>query len=132
VSRVCEKCGKRPVSGRTYARRGLAKYKGGVGRKITGVTLRTFDANLQVVKVKEPNGQVHRIKICSKCLKTAVRNGTILKAARKPRPPKVIAPPPAPPAPQEPETPPEEAQDKAPAEAPAEKPRDKSAGTAGE
>jgi large subunit ribosomal protein L28 len=97
VSRVCEKCGKKPVAGRKYARRGLAKYKGGVGRKVTGITKRTFSPNIQLIKVKEENGTVHRIRICAKCLKTGVRKGTILKASRKPRPPKKIVAPVAPP-----------------------------------
>jgi large subunit ribosomal protein L28 len=93
VSKVCEKCGKKPVAGRTYARRGLAKYKGGVGRKVTGITNRTFSPNIQIVRVREPNGTVHRVRLCAKCLKTATRKGTIIKASRKPRPPKKIAAP---------------------------------------
>jgi large subunit ribosomal protein L28 len=96
VSKVCDKCGKKPVAGRKYARRGLAKYKGGVGRKITGITKRTFTPNIQIIKVRETNGTVHRVRVCTKCLKTGVKNGTILKAARKPRPPKQIAAPVAP------------------------------------
>ena len=97
MSRVCEKCGKKPVAGRKYARRGLAKYKGGVGRKVTGITKRTFSPNIQVIRVKEENGTVRRIRICAKCLKTGIRKGTIMKAPRKPRPPKKIVAPVAPP-----------------------------------
>ena len=33
----CQICKKGPSSGITYVRRGLAKAKGGVGRKITGM-----------------------------------------------------------------------------------------------
>jgi len=51
MSRICEICGKRPAAGRTIARRGLAKAKGGVGLKITGVNRRRFMPNLQVVKI---------------------------------------------------------------------------------
>lgn len=68
MSRICEICGKRPVAGRTIARRGLAKAKGGVGLKITGVTRRRFMPNLQVVKIIV-KGTVKRIKICASCLK---------------------------------------------------------------
>lgn len=68
MSRVCEICGKRPQAGRTIARRGLAKSKGGVGLKITGVTRRRFIPNLQVVKIIV-KGTVKRIKICTSCLK---------------------------------------------------------------
>ena len=38
------------VRGRSIARRGLAKRKGGVGRKITGITKRTFKPNIQSVR----------------------------------------------------------------------------------
>ena len=89
MSKVCEKCGKKPVAGRSYARRGLAKKKGGVGKKITGITKRRFHPNIQNVRVKEPNGTVHRVKLCTKCLRVGLRDGTITKAPRKPRPPKV-------------------------------------------
>ncbi|PIW68792.1 MAG: 50S ribosomal protein L28, partial [Candidatus Omnitrophica bacterium CG12_big_fil_rev_8_21_14_0_65_42_8] len=47
---------------------GLAKAKGGVGLKITGVTRRRFMPNLQVVKIIV-KGTAKRIKICASCLK---------------------------------------------------------------
>jgi large subunit ribosomal protein L28 len=68
MSRICEICGKKPVAGRTIARRGLAKSKGGVGLKITGVNRRRFTPNLQIVKIIA-KGTVKRIKICTSCLK---------------------------------------------------------------
>lgn len=68
MSRICAICGKGPSAGRSIKRRGLAKKKGGVGRKITGVSKRFFLPNLQKVKVLI-NGTVKRIQICSKCLK---------------------------------------------------------------
>jgi len=68
MSKVCEICGKGPMSGRTIARRGLAKAKGGVGLKITGVTRRRFMPNLQVAKIIV-KGTVKSIKICTSCLK---------------------------------------------------------------
>jgi large subunit ribosomal protein L28 len=68
MSKVCEICGKGPMSGRTIARRGLAKAKGGVGLKITGVNRRRFMPNLQVAKIIV-KGTVKRIKICASCLK---------------------------------------------------------------
>ena len=69
MARVCEHCGKKPATGKKYKRRGLAKYKGGVGRKITGKTLRKFRPNLQQVKVRESNGRVRSVKLCARCLK---------------------------------------------------------------
>lgn len=68
MSRVCEICGKGPSAGRTITRRGLAKKKGGVGRKITGITRRRFLPNLQTVRANI-NGTTRRIKACTACIK---------------------------------------------------------------
>ncbi|HNX90732.1 MAG TPA: 50S ribosomal protein L28 [Candidatus Omnitrophota bacterium] len=76
MARVCFICGKKQVSGRSYARRGMAKSMGGVGQRITGKTLRRFMPNLQSVKALI-NGKSKRIKVCTKCLKA----GKIKKAA---------------------------------------------------
>ncbi len=75
MSRVCSICGKGPVAGRSIARRGLPKKKGGIGLKTTGVTKRRFLPNIQTVKVNQ-NGTVRRIKVCAKCLKA----GKVVKA----------------------------------------------------
>ncbi len=68
MSRICTICGKGPASGRRIARRGLAKSKGGVGLKITGITNRKFLPNLQTVKANL-NGVIKRIKVCTSCIK---------------------------------------------------------------
>lgn len=68
MSRICEICGKGPSAGRTIMRRGLAKKKGGVGQRITGISPRRFLPNLKTVKALVDN-KVKRIKICTKCLK---------------------------------------------------------------
>jgi large subunit ribosomal protein L28 len=68
MARVCEICGKRTVVGNQVTRRGLAKAKGGVGRKVTGRSKRRFRANIQRIRVmvgKTPT----RMKVCVKCLK---------------------------------------------------------------
>ncbi len=75
MSRVCEICGKGPVAGRTIVRRGLAKKKGGVGMKITGISPRRFIPNLKTVRAVI-NGTPSRIKVCIKCLKA----GKVTKA----------------------------------------------------
>lgn len=67
MSRVCELCGKKTQVGNQIERRGLAKWKGGVGRKITGKTKRTFKPNLQMVRAKI-NGAAKRIKVCTRCI----------------------------------------------------------------
>ncbi|NQT75435.1 MAG: 50S ribosomal protein L28 [Candidatus Omnitrophica bacterium] len=75
MSRVCTICGKGPVAGRTIARRGLAKKKGGVGLKITGVTKRRFLPNLQTVRIIL-KGSPRRVRVCTSCIKA----GKIKKA----------------------------------------------------
>lgn len=68
MSKMCKICGKKPVAGRTIKRRGLAKKKGGVGQKITGVNPRRFMPNLKTVRTII-NGTPMRITVCVKCLK---------------------------------------------------------------
>ncbi len=75
--KICEICGKKPLVGRSIARRGMAKKKGGVGKKITGITRRRFLPNLQKVKARFSNGTVRRIKVCTSCIQA----GKVTKAA---------------------------------------------------
>ena len=72
----CAVCDKKPIVGRSIARRGLAKKSGGVGKKITGITRRRFFPNLQRVKVRFANGTVRRVNVCTSCLQA----GRVLKA----------------------------------------------------
>ena len=65
----CAICGKKPVLGFKYARRGKAKYLGGVGRKVTGITRRAFLPNLQRLQV-EIDGVVQRARVCVKCIRS--------------------------------------------------------------
>ncbi|MDP8253265.1 MAG: 50S ribosomal protein L28 [Candidatus Kaelpia aquatica] len=74
MSRVCQMCGKGPTAGRTITRRGMAKKKGGVGKKTTGISKRRFLPNLQNVKVKVDE-QTKTIRICTSC----ISKGTIKK-----------------------------------------------------
>jgi len=69
MSMKCEICGKAPSFGNSVVRRGLAKKKGGVGRKVTGITARTFKPNIQKVRVRTGGG-VKRMRVCSKCIKS--------------------------------------------------------------
>lgn len=68
MSKVCFICGKSPVAGRKIVRRGMAKAKGGVGKKITGITPRKFLPNLQFAKILK-DGKPKRVRVCTKCLK---------------------------------------------------------------
>lgn len=72
MGKECDTCGKKPMFGNQYARRGLAKYKGGVGIKTTGVSRRKFIPNLQNVRIEERNGTVRRARVCTKCLKSGM------------------------------------------------------------
>lgn len=72
MSRECEQCGKTVQYGKTLARRGLAKAKGGVGIKTTGITKRKFKPNVQRVRVQHANGHVTRIKVCTKCIRSGL------------------------------------------------------------
>lgn len=46
MSKVCQVTGKRPRRGYSYAIRGIAKKKKGIGLKVTGKTKRRFLPNL--------------------------------------------------------------------------------------
>lgn len=78
MSRVCHFTGKRTRSGRSIARKGKAKYLGGVGRKTTGVTNRKFKPNIQRVRAVI-EGKVCRIKVSAK----AIRMGLIVKPEKR-------------------------------------------------
>jgi large subunit ribosomal protein L28 len=97
MARRCDLCGKEPRAGIQYTRRGMAKRKGGVGQKITGKTKRVFRPNVQVLKVRDPDGTIRRLRLCVRCLRAANRRGGIQKAVRghrdRPRPPEPVAAP---------------------------------------
>jgi large subunit ribosomal protein L28 len=78
MSRVCHFTGKRTTVGRSYARRGKAKYLGGVGRKVTGKTKRTFKPNIQKVRAVI-EGKVVRVRVSTK----AIRNGLVVKPPKR-------------------------------------------------
>ena len=63
------------MAGMKIKRRGMAKKDGGVGRKITGRSIRRFTPNLQKVKVNI-KGVIKTIKVCTAC----IRSGKIVKA----------------------------------------------------
>ncbi len=91
MSRVCAITGKRTTAGRMIARRGLPKYKGGVGLKTTGITPRKFKPNTQTKKIWVPElKKFVRIKLSTKALKTMDRNGVyqVLRGAGLVKPPK--------------------------------------------
>jgi len=75
MARVCEICGKGPVTGNSIVRHGMAKYKGGIGMHTTGVNKRRFLPNLQRLRVKD-GGTARRRTVCTAC----IRQGKVVKA----------------------------------------------------
>ncbi len=78
MPRKCPFTGKQTHAGHQYARRGKAKYLGGVGIKITGKTKRKFKANMQRVRAVV-DGSVVKINVSAK----AIRNGFIVKPPKR-------------------------------------------------
>ncbi len=78
MSRVCYYTGKKTRAGRSIARKGKAKYLGGVGRKTTGITKRKFKPNIQRVRAVV-DGTVCRIKVSAK----AIRMGLVQKPPKR-------------------------------------------------
>ena len=79
MARVCEVCGKRSQVGNTVETRGKAKYLGGVGTKITGITRRKFKPNLQRIKITTTGGTTKTARVCTQC----IRSGAVRKAVRQ-------------------------------------------------
>ena len=74
MPRVCYFTGKKTSFGKKVTHRGKAKYLGGVGTKITGISPRKFRPNIQKVRAVV-NGRIVRIKVSAK----AIRNGLVVK-----------------------------------------------------
>ena len=78
MSRVCHFTGKKTRAGRSIARKGKAKYLGGVGRKTTRITKRKFKPNIQRVRAVI-DGKVRRINVSAK----AIRMGLVEKPRKR-------------------------------------------------
>ena len=77
MARVCKVCGKGARVGNQVTIRGKAKYLGGVGTKITGITRRRFKPNLQSIHVTM-NGTNKTILACTQC----IRSGAVTKRVK--------------------------------------------------
>jgi large subunit ribosomal protein L28 len=78
MPRVCHFTGKKTTFGKQITHRGKAKYLGGVGTKVTGITARKFKPNIQKVRAII-DGRIVRVKVSTK----AMRNGLITKPTRR-------------------------------------------------
>jgi large subunit ribosomal protein L28 len=78
MGRQCDVCAKKPSVGNQYTRRGKAKYLGGVGKKPTGISKRTFAPNLQRIQC-QVGGSVQTMRVCVQC----IRSGRIQRPVKK-------------------------------------------------
>ncbi len=78
MAQVCEICGKKPSMGNSVTTRGRAKYLGGVGTKVTGISRRKFRPNLQNVRITTTSGTNKSVRACTRC----IRSGAITKTIR--------------------------------------------------
>lgn len=77
MAKACDVCGKSPQMGNSITTRGKAKYLGGVGTKITGITRRQFKPNLQRIRVTT-HGSNKTLRVCTQC----IRSGAVTKLVR--------------------------------------------------
>ena len=76
MSRVCQITGRGTTVGNSYARRGLEKRKGGVGKKTTGITKRRFKINLHWKNVWVPEiNRFVRVRLSTRALRTIAKKG---------------------------------------------------------
>jgi large subunit ribosomal protein L28 len=75
----CAICGKKSSVGNSIEIRGKAKYLGGVGTKVTGITRRKFKPNLQSVRIELPSGEHRKLRVCTQC----IRSGLVRKVVKQ-------------------------------------------------
>lgn len=78
MPRACHFTGVRTIVGNKIRYRGRAKYLGGIGKKVTSCTKRTFKPNLQTVTAVI-DGSPKRIKVSAK----AIRQGMVVKPLKR-------------------------------------------------
>ena len=78
MPRACHFTGVRTIVGNKIRYRGRAKYLGGIGKKVTSCTKRTFKPNLQTVTAVI-DGSPKRIKVSAK----AIRQGMVIKPLKR-------------------------------------------------
>lgn len=85
MSKRCQVTGKTPVRGKSYAIRGIAKKKKGIGLKVTGITKRRFQPNLKKKRLwfAEENRFI-TLRLCTGALRTIDKNGlaTVVRSMR--------------------------------------------------
>jgi large subunit ribosomal protein L28 len=78
MSKTCEFTGRTLAYGNQKTYRGKAKYLGGVGKKITGISRRKYKANLQKVTCMV-DGVAKKVWVSA----AAIRSGLVVKPVKK-------------------------------------------------
>lgn len=71
MPRVCQISGARTSKGNKVRYRGKAKYLGGIGKKITSISRRSFKPNLQKVNALI-DGNPEKIRVTTRVIKSGV------------------------------------------------------------
>ncbi|MDD3982459.1 MAG: 50S ribosomal protein L28 [Candidatus Omnitrophica bacterium] len=64
----CAICGKKALTGKKVVRKGMPKKQGGTGSKISRWSKRSFNPNLQKMRLLV-KGKTVRAFVCAKCIK---------------------------------------------------------------
>lgn len=76
MSKLCQITGKRTTRGNSYAIRGIAKKKKGIGLKTTGKTRRSFKPNVRKKRFWLPEeNRFITLKIATSAMRTIDKNG---------------------------------------------------------
>lgn len=78
MPRVCKLTGARTTKGNRVRYRGKAKYLGGIGKKVTSISRRSFKPNLQKVTTL-----VDGKKTVISATARALKKGTVVKAPKR-------------------------------------------------
>jgi large subunit ribosomal protein L28 len=85
MSKICQVTGRKPAKGRSFARRGIAKKKKGIGLNITGITKRSFLPNLFKKRFWLPEEKRFiTLKLSTQAIRTIDKNGisSVVRALR--------------------------------------------------
>src|SRR5271167_4826053 len=72
MGRECPVSGKKTTFGNHITERGKAKYLGGVGKKTTGISRRTFKPNLQRIHIWLPNGKTRYVRVATSVIRSGL------------------------------------------------------------
>ena len=79
MAKSCFFTGRTGAYGNQKTYRGKAKYLGGVGKKITGISRRVYKPNIQSIQIAGAKGESVRARVCVAC----IRSGKIAKPVKR-------------------------------------------------